>query len=845
MEASKSNDAHLALRLFEDMAARGAKSASFVCSTILSICARAAGTLEAGFVTKAKRVFDTLVAQSAPAPVPEAAFTSIIRLCSTTGDNGTAQSYLDAMIAAGVPPRLRTYTPMLASLSSSAEEVVRVEALFRDMQTRGIAPSTQSWASLLAAFARAGRHADVARVLDEMLELEYEADPVLQWFLWSYFGGVGAMPGAATASPPPPAESGSVSSTSSISGSVVAAGNGAAAAPPAGDGGDGGEAEESLLIHTGPPPPCGGWRVARVTIDPAVGICPLTGVRLRSLDCTPAELTQLAAQSEALSGPENLAFRDFKEWLARQQARFSAADAKRQQLQQLSPPTAAVSPVLSGFEVIIDAPNVGFFNQNFEGGALMYTQIDSVVRHFQRLGARVLLVIGSRWLDPTRIANASRRRVPGRRGGGGDGWGSGGGKKPYPSASSSSSTSFRAASSSTSASFAAPASIEKSSSSLSCASVSAPAAATALPLFDADAASAAALGAASLAVPSSADAAGAHAIPVPSLPLTSHDSSLTAAAAVSLPTSSSSISTSSSSQVAGEVVVAISPTVAAPVVPSSSSAASTAVANGAAAADVTAAAAAASRGSNPSLRPTHLHPPTAAAAAAAAVGHQQQGRDIIPEAMTIAPDATADSMVALEIVARWQREGLVYRVPMGNNDDWFWLYAAVTQPEPSRTILPPPRAAATTAATAAATAAASSSRGGGSDSPSAAASAITASAPVGYRGVLVVSNDYMRDHHFSMLHARSFLKWRERHQTTFHFAWDKAAGGFLPVFQFPRVYSHRMQGTGSSSSGGSDCSGDGATDAHLELSQRTWHFPIAGTTNEWIVAYRDGEEGAK
>lgn len=47
-----------------------------------------------------------------------------------------------------------------------------------------------------------------------------------------------------------------------------------------------------------------------------------------------------------------------------------------------------------------------------------------------------------------------------------------------------------------------------------------------------------------------------------------------------------------------------------------------------------------------------------------------------------------------------------------NNDDWYWLYAAVY---------------------------------------------------IGGR-VLVLTNDEMRDHHFSMLSHRSFQRWKERHQ---------------------------------------------------------------------------------
>ena len=191
----------------------------------------------------------------------------------------------------------------------------------------------------------------------------------------------------------------------------------------------------------------------------------------------------------------------------------------------------------------------------------------------------------------------------------------------------------------------------------------------------------------------------------------------------------------------------------------------------------------------------------------------------IPELFTVAPDALADSEVAASIVGRWQREGLVYRVPPGNNDDWFWLYAAVTQPAPTRSLVP--------------------SGGGVPDN--------------GYRGVLVVSNDYMRDHHFSMLAPRSFLKWRERHQATFSFAWDHVERGLLPTFRFPRVYSHRMQGarraggppsppptvTAMPPPAGDAAAAPAASAPTASLPFDTWHFPVSGSVDEWIVAWRD------
>lgn len=61
---------------------------------------------------------------------------------------------------------------------------------------------------------------------------------------------------------------------------------------------------------------------------------------------------------------------------------------------------------------------------------------------------------------------------------------------------------------------------------------------------------------------------------------------------------------------------------------------------------------------------------------------------------------------------RWKEAGILQTCAPKNNDDWYWLHAAV------------------------------------------------------YTGgkVLVLTNDEMRDHHFSMLSHRSFQRWKERHQ---------------------------------------------------------------------------------
>ncbi|CAH0519946.1 unnamed protein product [Peronospora belbahrii] len=76
---------------------------------------------------------------------------------------------------------------------------------------------------------------------------------------------------------------------------------------------------------------------------------------------------------------------------------------------------------------------------------------------------------------------------------------------------------------------------------------------------------------------------------------------------------------------------------------------------------------------------------------------------------------TLDEQVPIEyrtLIAEWRASHKMFNCQPGNNDDWYWLYAAVK---------------------------------------------------LGGR-TLMVSNDEMRDHHFQMIHNRSFGRWKERHQ---------------------------------------------------------------------------------
>ena len=135
----------------------------------------------------------------------------------------------------------------------------------------------------------------------------------------------------------------------------------------------------------------GAWACKRVSISRATGVCPETGRTLRALDVTPAQLAFLSTATAGLAGDApDVAVRvgAFRAWLA-------ARD---------------------DYDVLIDGPNVGFFGQNFESGALMYSQIEAVRAHFAAQGKRVLIVIGEKWLGTRSFSDASQRRTMKKRG---------------------------------------------------------------------------------------------------------------------------------------------------------------------------------------------------------------------------------------------------------------------------------------------------------------------------------------------------------------------------------------------------------------------------------------------
>lgn len=120
--------------------------------------------------------------------------------------------------------------------------------------------------------------------------------------------------------------------------------------------------------------------------------------------------------------------------------------------------------------------------------------------------------------------------------------------------------------------------------------------------------------------------------------------------------------------------------------------------------------------------------------------YEQQGKRVL---IVLHKRRTFEDQVPVEhryMVQQWAARNVMYNCKSGNNDDWYWLYAAV--------------------------------KAGGR--------------------VLMVSNDEMRDHHFQMIHNKAFVRWKERHQVRYAVHCGQRTETFEPT-----PFSHRPQRVGA------------------------------------------------
>lgn len=93
-----------------------------------------------------------------------------------------------------------------------------------------------------------------------------------------------------------------------------------------------------------------------------------------------------------------------------------------------------------------------------------------------------------------------------------------------------------------------------------------------------------------------------------------------------------------------------------------------------------------------------------------------------------------------EILAQWREAKSVIASPPFLNDDFCWLYAALMK-----------------------------------------------------TSAYIITNDQMRDHHFTMLSPRFFLRWRQRHRITFRALYHRASASVVLNLKTPRPYSVWVQ----------------------------------------------------
>lgn len=177
----------------------------------------------------------------------------------------------------------------------------------------------------------------------------------------------------------------------------------------------------------------------------------------------------------------------------------------------------------------------------------------------------------------------------------------------------------------------------------------------------------------------------------------------------------------------------------------------------------------------------------------------------------IAWSAQHDSEAAPRVVEGWKAEKdcMLFSVPVGFNDDWFWLYATLASQAMKDEGRVGDKYVPAVGAGAGGGGAAASSTAQVVRSPLDALPSALLSVPPLHHPVWLVSNDFMRDHHFQMLHTAAMTVWRDRHQV--HMKVQATVDGASKSryrglqLTFPLPYSHIIHRVGDGSS---------------------WHFPL-------------------
>ena len=365
-QACKDGDVDSGLAALDEMISKALAPTAYVYSSVLSLCFRAAGGIDARIAGKAQSVFRAMAAAGLAS---EPAYTSIIRICALGGDIPAAREHLLAAEALGSPLRLRTYSPLMAAYAR-AGDLEQAEWVWRRLVSAGLRPSQAEYAMMLEALGQHGgpRAAAAApRLLSALSEHEFRLTPTTAATVRSFFAGeleprtggsrttrsripleFGGCKGAAEPAAAAAAAAEAAPDTSATVETAAAALD-AAAVPSA-------AVAEPAPEPAPPPPPGWPWHIAEVAIPRSRQrhVCPVTETRLAALELSDEALGALAEQAAVLAQGDGgrFAIDGFRRWLSR-----------------------ATDGGARPFDTVIDGANIGFSNQNFAGGALMYTQV--------------------------------------------------------------------------------------------------------------------------------------------------------------------------------------------------------------------------------------------------------------------------------------------------------------------------------------------------------------------------------------------------------------------------------------------------------------------------------------
>ncbi|ETP37112.1 hypothetical protein F442_15053 [Phytophthora nicotianae P10297] len=127
------------------------------------------------------------------------------------------------------------------------------------------------------------------------------------------------------------------------------------------------------------------WRITEGTVSKE-GVCSVTGDQLQSVELSAEVTTELLAKIEKLVRTD--------------EKRMAQWDEFKQWLEEFGP-----------FDVVIDAANVGYCNQNFDGGGFNYAQIELMVQHYEVQDKKVLIVLHERRTSDEEVPAEHRAQI--------------------------------------------------------------------------------------------------------------------------------------------------------------------------------------------------------------------------------------------------------------------------------------------------------------------------------------------------------------------------------------------------------------------------------------------------